>query len=129
MTANKDLKPTQGELKILHILWEQGASTVREVHRLLHEPEGRSYTTTLKQLQVMEQKGLVRRDTSQRSHVYSAAMAQQQAQRRLVDDLVETVFGGSAERLMVHLLESKRSGQMLEEVQRLIEAKERHEHD
>jgi predicted transcriptional regulator len=121
---NSELKPTPGELKILRVLWDEGPSTVRAVHELLHGPEGRGYTTTLKQMQVMEQKGLVRRDTSQRSHIYAAVLEQDRVQRDLVNDLVQSAFGGSAEKLMVHLANSEASDEMLAEIQTLIEQKE-----
>jgi predicted transcriptional regulator len=129
MNTDAGLKPTPGELKILRILWTEGPSTVRNVHHLLHESEGRGYTTTLKQLQVMEQKGLVRRDTTHRSHIYAAVIEQHQVQQHLVDELIKSAFGGSAKRLMVHLAESEASADMLAEVQRLIEAKERQKND
>jgi BlaI family transcriptional regulator, penicillinase repressor len=103
--------PTPGELEILQVLWEHGPSTVRAVNEALSE--GRSnapgYTTTLKLMQIMADKGLVRRDEEQKAHVYRAAVAQRAAQGELLDDLLARAFRGSASGLVLHLLERHRA--------------------
>lgn len=93
--------PTDAELALLRVLWQRGPSTVREVHDRLDDV---GYTTVLKQLQIMLDKGLVTRDESSRAHVYSAAVEQDRMQRRMVDDLLDRAFGGSARQLVAHAL-------------------------
>src|SRR2546430_6908969 len=87
--------PTNAELEILRVLWQRGPSTVRHVHESVDHVKPVGYTTVLKLLQIMVEKGLVRRDASARSHVYAAVASQGATQRRLVRDLVRRVFGGS----------------------------------
>ncbi len=99
-------KPTDAELILLSVLWRRGPSTVREVHDSLPEA-GTGYTTTLKILQKMAEKGLVTRDESQRSHVYSAARAAEQTQRQLLQDLARRAFEGSPARLVMQALSSE----------------------
>ena len=113
-------KPTDAELAILRVLWSRGPSTVREVFDALGS-EG-AYTTALKLLQIMTDKGLVRRDESTRTHVYEAAYSEQQTQKQLVTDLLDRVFDGSAAKLMLHALESgKASADELAEIRRLLD--------
>ena len=100
-------KPTTGELAILRVLWEQGPSTVRTVWETLNSQSATGYTTVLKLMQIMAQKGLVTRDESQKTHVYSACIAEAKTERQLVRDIVERVFGGSAERLVMRALEER----------------------
>ncbi|HKP12229.1 MAG TPA: BlaI/MecI/CopY family transcriptional regulator, partial [Blastocatellia bacterium] len=102
-------RPTDAELEILRVLWQRGASTVREVQEALNEAKATGYTTVLKLMQIMTDKGLVRRDERQRAHVYEAQLAQEQTQRQLVSDLVERVFGGSASSLVMQALASKKT--------------------
>ena len=97
-------RPTDGELAILRVLWARGPSTVRQVHDVLSRDRPGAYTTTLKLLQIMTEKGLVRRDESLRSHVYSAAVSEGSTQRRMVADLVKRAFGGSTLQLLLHAL-------------------------
>ncbi len=125
--ANRErVKPTTAELGILRVIWERGPSTVREVHEVVGEPRGTSYTTTLKLMQIMHQKGLLCRDSSSRPHVYEPANPQTQTQRHLVNDLIERAFGGSASKLVLHALSAKRaSSQELEEIRRLLDDIER----
>lgn len=119
-------KPTDGELAVLQILWDRGASTVKDVHRVLAEGRELPYTTVLSALQSMHEKGLVHRDTNHRQHVYTAALEENAAQRTLVDDLVEKAFRGSALELVAHALESKRTSlEDLETLRRLIAEKRR----
>jgi predicted transcriptional regulator len=115
--------PTDSELGILRVLWERGPSTVREVHEALQDGSG--YTTILKLMQIMTEKGLVVRDESQRAHVYSARATQQKTQRQLVTDLVERAFGGSPAQLAMQALSSKKtSPQELAELRRLLDSLE-----
>ena len=97
-------QPTKTELNILNILWSHGQCTVREVHEALNEQETSGYTTALKMLQVMHQKGLVRRDDSQRAHVYSAALSKEETQTTFVSDMVNRLFDGSTSQLVMQAL-------------------------
>ncbi len=115
--------PTDAELGILRVLWERGPSTVREVHEALKDGSG--YTTVLKLMQIMTEKGLVVRDESQRAHVYSAQATQQKTQRQLVTDLVDRAFGGSPAQLAMQALSSKKtSPEELAELRRLLDTLE-----
>ena len=115
-------KPTSGELEILDVLWERGASTVREVYEILSgraRPTG--YTTVLKLMQIMLEKGLVERDSSAKAHVYRALASRDETQKNLVSDLLEKAFRGSALKLVQHVLETKpASAAELAEIRRLI---------
>jgi predicted transcriptional regulator len=97
--------PTDAELALLRVLWAKGPSTVREVHAHIDDS---GYTTVLKQLQIMRDKGLVSRDESSRAHVYAAAVQQDETERKLVDDLLDRAFGGSAQRLVMRALSGDR---------------------
>lgn len=112
-------RPTDAELEILAVLWERGPSTVREVHDALHEHKPTGYTTVLKLLQIMTEKGLVRRDEEQRAHVYAARYAQEQTQRQLLGHLLERAFGGSATKLVLQALSTKQASPA--ELQRIRE--------
>ncbi len=101
-------KPTEAELQLLSVLWERGPSTVREIHEVVAGSKETGYTTTLKILQKMTDKGLVVRDESKRSHVYWAAARPEKTQRQLVDELIEKAFGGAAEKLVVQALSSRK---------------------
>lgn len=96
--------PTPSELRILKCLWAHGPSTVREVHDNIDPDSSLSYTTTLKQMQIMHAKGLVERDDSNRAHVFSAVPEQEQTQRAMLNDFVERVYEGSASRLVLQAL-------------------------
>jgi len=114
--------PTDAELAILSVLWRLGPSTVRAVHEQLSPSQGTGYTTVLKLMQLMAQKGLVVRDESQRSHVYRAASAEAQTQKRLLGDLMERAFEGSASQLVLRALSVKRSSaEELEQIRRLLD--------
>ena len=113
-------RPTDAELAILRVLWSRGPSTVREVLEAADHPS-QGYTTILKLLQIMTDKGLVLRDVRQRTHVYRAARSEEQTQRQLVGDLLERAFGGSAKQLIVRALAAKRSSpEELREIRKLI---------
>ena len=118
-------KPTEAELSILRVLWERGPSTVREVHDAQRgRPGGQTtgYTTVLKLLQIMTEKGLVTRDERTRSHVYRARWSEDTTQRQLVTDLLDRAFGGSAARLVMQALDlSPASAEELKEIRRLID--------
>jgi BlaI family transcriptional regulator, penicillinase repressor len=108
MAAKKSIpKPTEAELKLLRVLWDKGAATVREVHDALAAGKETGYTTTLKILQNMTEKGLVLRDERERSHVYRAALKAEGTQRQLVRDLLQRAFGGSAATLVQQALSEK----------------------
>ncbi len=115
-------RPTDGELSILRILWERGPSTVREIHEAIFPGRTSGYTTTLKLLQIMTEKGLTTREEWGRVHRYSAAAAEEETQRQLVEDLVERAFGGSAGKLMIQALATKQaSAEELTEIRKLLE--------
>jgi BlaI family penicillinase repressor len=115
------LRPSETELKILHVLWDSQACTVREVHEVLHAKDGTGYTTALKLLQVMHGKGLVERDDSQRAHVYRAAISKEHTQKKFLLDLVQRVFDGSPSKLVLHALGSQRTTQEeLREIRALL---------
>ena len=97
-------RPTNAELAILRVIWSLGASTVRQVHEALPEGQRRGYTTTLKLMQIMAEKRLLDRDASSRSHVYTALVAEQDTQGKLVGDLMAKAFGGSAASLVMRAL-------------------------
>jgi predicted transcriptional regulator len=117
-------RPTDAELGILRVLWARGPSTVREVHAGLAEGGGAGgYTTTLKLMQIMADKGLLARDESQRAHVYTPRVPQERTQRQLVGELMERAFGGSPVRLAMQALSSKRtSPEELAELRRLLDS-------
>lgn len=115
-------RPTGAELEILRVLWRLGPRTVREVQEALQRDPPTGYTTTLKLLQIMAEKGLVDRDESQRSHVYRARVDESQSQRRLVSDLMDRAFGGSAQRLVMQALAARpASAEELAEIRRLLD--------
>src|SRR5215218_1716434 len=121
-------RPTDGELAILRVLWARGPSTVRQVHDVLSRDRPAAYTTTLKLLQIMTEKGLVRRDDADRSHVYQARMSEGHTQRQLVRDLLDRAFGGSATKLVMQALASRRATpEELTEIRRLLEGREEKE--
>jgi BlaI family transcriptional regulator, penicillinase repressor len=114
-------KPTDAELAILGVLWRAGPSTVRQVHDALADARGIGYTTILKLLQIMADKGLVERDEAQRSHVYRARAPREQTQAQLVGDLLDKAFGGSAARLVMSALSHKpASREELAEIRRML---------
>ncbi len=118
-------KPTDAELAILRVLWHRGPSTVREVWEQASAAPETGYTTVLKTLQIMLAKGLVQRDEAERSHVYRAAVGQEQTQRQLVGHLLERVFAGSARKLVMQALSVKRaSREELAEIRKLLDEME-----
>ncbi|HMF61412.1 MAG TPA: BlaI/MecI/CopY family transcriptional regulator [Vicinamibacterales bacterium] len=125
MTNSKPPRPTDAELAILRILWDRGASTVRQVHEMLSRERPSAYTTALKMLQIMTEKGLVRRDDRDRTHIYQSKLTEEQTQRQLVRDLVDRAFAGSASKLVLQALATKRATpDELVEIRKLIETRE-----
>jgi len=102
-------RPTDAELAILNVLWERGPCTVRDVHDALSDSQGTGYTTVLKLLQIMIEKGLVVRDESQRAHIYEARYSEQKTQRQLLSDLLDRAFGGSQAKLVVQALSARKT--------------------
>lgn len=104
MTSIKPSKPTESELEILQILWDKGECTVREVHDILDLNKNVGYTTTLKLMQIMDEKGLVCRDTTSKTHIYKAIVSKEQIQQQMLDKMIDTVYNGSAARLVMQAL-------------------------
>ena len=102
-------RPTDAELSILRVLWDRGPSTVRDVHDALSSQQATGYTTVLKLLQIMTEKGLVVRDETQRAHIYEARHSEQKTQRQLLADLVDRAFGGSPTKLVVQALSGRKA--------------------
>ena len=117
-------RPTEGELELLRILWQKGAATVRELHDEVSQTRPLGYTSVLKLLQIMTDKGLVEREESGKAHIYRPVGTQQETQSRLVRDISERVFAGSAAALAMHALSTQPvSDQELEALRHLIEQK------
>ncbi len=108
MARHKTLRPTDRELAILRILWDNGPSTVREVNEVMNKDEDTGYTTTLKLMQIMTEKRLLVRDESDRQHIYEPAFSEEKTQKQLVGDLLERAFSGSAEKLVMRALSAKK---------------------
>ncbi|HEY1167286.1 MAG TPA: BlaI/MecI/CopY family transcriptional regulator [Chitinophaga sp.] len=120
--SGKHIKPTESELEILRVLWEKGPSTVREVHEILGQSKDAGYTTTLKLMQIMHEKGLLERDTSSKTHVYASAVSQENTQRQLLDKMIDTVFNGSASQLVLQALGNhKSSKEELEKIKQYLD--------
>jgi BlaI family penicillinase repressor len=107
--ATKQIRPTKLELAILKVLWEKGPRSVREIQGILNETKETGYTTVLKMLQIMTEKGLVERDETVRPQIYRAKYSQEQTQRHLVSDLLDRAFGGSVKALVMQALAGKKS--------------------
>ena len=126
MAKKQTPKPTDSELEILQILWQNGASTVKTVNEKLNEKKETGYTTTLKMLQIMFEKNLVERDENERSHVYKAVIKQNDIQKVLLDKLLETAFSGSATNLVMQALgNSQPSKEELKKIKDLLNQIER----
>ena len=121
--AAKYVKPTESELEILNILWQKNMATVREVHEDLAKSKDVGYTTTLKLMQIMHDKGLVKRDESMRTHIYQAAVNREKTQKHLLDKMIDSLFGGSSTQLVLQALgngDQKVSAEELDQIQTLI---------
>jgi len=115
-------RPTDAELAILRILWDRGPSTVRQVHDVLANERQAAYTTALKLLQIMTEKGLVERDERDRTHIYRARLSEETTQRQLVRDLLDRAFGGSSGKLVMQALATKRaSAEELKDIRKVID--------
>lgn len=120
--TKKAIKPTEGELEILQVLWVHGPSSVRDVHERLAAWRDTGYTTTLKLMQIMHEKGLLQRDTKSRTHIYTAAVHEDAVQKQLLRRFVDSAFRGSASQLVLHALgDHSASAEELEEIKALIE--------
>jgi BlaI family penicillinase repressor len=114
--------PTPGELEILRVLWRRGPCTVRDVQEELRAERGTGYTTVLKLLQIMMEKGLVAREETGRAHIYQANQSEDQAQKQMVGDLLDRLFGGAAQQLVMHALTSRRAtSEELAEIRKLLD--------
>ena len=107
--ASKPPRPTDGELSILRVLWDQGSGSVRDVQKALDAIKPTGYTTVLKLMQIMTEKGLVVRDETQRAHIYEARYSEQKTQRQLLSDLADRAFGGSAAKLVMQALSGRKA--------------------
>lgn len=124
----KQRRPTEAELSILRALWSHGPTSVREIQRILNEVRPTGYTTVLKLMQIMTEKGLVERDESVRPQIYRARYSQEQTQKQLVRDLLQRAFGGSVKALVLQALSTRRSSAAeLEEIEKLLDRMERGE--
>ena len=122
MSNTKTIRPTESELEILQTLWAKGLATVREVHEDLAKTKDVGYTTTLKLMQIMHEKGLVKRDDSMRTHVYQAAVNKENTQKHLLSKMIDSLFGGSSTQLVIQALgENKASPEELEKIQALLD--------
>ena len=123
MNTTKNLKPTDSELEILQVLWEKGNATVRDVHEELVQVKDCGYTTTLKLMQIMFEKGLVIRDDSNRTHIYQPNVSKEKTQKQLMDKMVDTLFSGSHTQLVMQALGAHTlSRKELEEIQQLLDS-------
>ncbi len=117
MNREKKYHPTESELEILQVLWEKGKATVREVHDVLSKTRDTGYTTTLKTMQIMTEKGLLTRDTSSRTHIYIPAVSKEQTQQHFISKMMNGLFDGSPGRLVMGALDNKKlSKDELEEI-------------
>ncbi|QEM08514.1 BlaI/MecI/CopY family transcriptional regulator [Mucilaginibacter rubeus] len=118
---NKPIEPTKSELEILQVLWEKGPLTVRSVNDELLKQRDVNYTTTLKLMQIMADKGILKRDESQMKHIYSVVEEEQQTKAHLLDKFVDTMYKGSAGKLVMQLLGNKKTSQEeLQEIKDLL---------
>jgi BlaI family penicillinase repressor len=119
-------KPTASELEILRVLWSRGPSTVRDVHEALSEKKSLGYTSVLKLLQIMTAKGTVRRNETQRAHVYEVCLPAEQTKRQIAGDMLQRVFEGSASQLMMHALAGRKASlEEITELRRMLDDYER----
>ncbi len=124
MAAPKLIKPTESELEILQILWEKGIATVREVHERLAKTKDVGYTTTLKLMQIMHEKGIVKRDDSMRTHIYQAIVTKEKTQKHLLNKMIDSLFGGSSTQLVIQALgddSHKTSQEEIDKIQALLD--------
>lgn len=121
MATTKYIKPTESELEILAVLWQRGLASVREVHEELARSKDVGYTTTLKLMQIMNEKGLVKRDASVKTHIYQAAVSREKTQKHLLGKMIDGLFGGSSTQLVIQALGNhKASKEELDAIQKLL---------
>lgn len=119
---SNNVKPTDSELEILNILWDKGPCTVREVHEILEKYKDAGYTTTLKLMQIMHDKELLKRDVANKSHVYTANISQEKTQGQIVKRLIDNVFNGSASQLVMQALGNhKPNAEELSEIKKYLD--------
>jgi predicted transcriptional regulator len=124
--AAEDIRPTRLELSILRVLWDAGPLSVREIHAILNESKPTGYTTVLKMMQIMTEKGLVERDETVRPQIYRPRMSQEQTQRGLLHDLIQRAYGGSVKSLVMHALGTRKStAKDLKAIEKLLDRFER----
>jgi predicted transcriptional regulator len=122
MSVQKSIKPTESELEILQVIWEKGSASVREVHEALSATKDVGYTTTLKLMQIMHEKGLVKRDNTFKTHIYQPAVTREKAQKQLLGKMINGLFGGSSTQLVMQALGShKASKEELDQIQQLLD--------
>lgn len=122
MSETKPIKPTESELEILSVLWNKKKATVREVHEALSAYKDCGYTTTLKLMQIMHEKGIVKRDDSSKTHIYEALISREKTQQQLVDKMVNSLFGGSATQLVMQALgNGVPTAKELNEIQKMLD--------
>ena len=120
--AIQNIKPTEGEMEILQVLWQRGNATVREVHEALNKKDS-GYTTTLKLMQILHEKGMVERDTNQKTHIYKALVSQDKTEKPLVNKMIDSVFNGSAARLVMQALGNhKASADEIDEIKKYLDS-------
>jgi predicted transcriptional regulator len=123
MNTQKQIKPTESELEILGILWNKGKATVREVHETMASHKDVGYTTTLKLMQIMNEKGMVIRDDKHRTHVYTPTVNKQATQQQFLGKIVNTLFGGSSAQLVMHALGNHQPNeQEIEQIEQLLKS-------
>jgi predicted transcriptional regulator len=119
---SKTFRPTESELEILSILWEKELATVREVHEIIHQTKDVGYTTTLKLMQIMHEKGLVSRNESAKTHIYTPVFAKEKAQEQYISKMIKTLFSGNSSQLVLQALGNHQtSNEELAEIKSLIE--------
>lgn len=117
----KQVKPTEGELEILNVLWQKGTATVREVHEIILQSKDAGYTTTLKLMQIMFEKGLVLRDDSAKTHIYKPNVSKEETQSQFVGKMITNLFGGSSSQLVMQALGSQTpTKKELDEIQQYL---------
>ncbi|HEV2832032.1 MAG TPA: BlaI/MecI/CopY family transcriptional regulator [Hanamia sp.] len=122
MSIPQKIKPTGSELEILQILWEREAATVREVHEELSKTKSSGYTTTLKLMQIMFEKGIVTRDDRAKTHIYKAALNRKKTQKQFLDKMINGLFAGSSTQLVLQALgNQKASKSELDEIQKYLD--------
>ncbi len=122
MPTQKYIKPTESELEILQVIWEKGSVSVREVHETLSATKDVGYTTTLKLMQIMHEKGLVKRDNTFKTHIYAPAVSREKAQKQLLGKMINGLFGGSPTQLVLQALGNhKTTKEELDQIQQLLD--------